>query len=279
MAIGGRRTRGSVFRIRATGLDANPNIEPEADSLLDHVLRDDQPLASWSRAGWVPAAQSLNKPAFLAAALDAQRPVNDRVRAIEILVELFAGLDRGTARQLARSNEPSVRARTAWALSRGSAPSEADKLADDSPSEIVARLTSDPDPAVARAAWEALAMMPVPQSDSAAEPDWARGLTHPEHRVRAAAVQLARGSGAASYHVFLSRLRIDAANWPLRLAQLWIQLPDTGRDAETPPFAPGDMLMCCRALAELAGEPTGQLEAVRLLEIALGDVRVKEGRR
>ncbi len=120
-------------------------------------------------------------------------------------------------------------------------------------------------------------MMPVPQSDSAAEPDWAHGLTHPERRVRAAAVQLARGSGAASYHVFLSRLRIDAANWPLRLAQLWIQLPDTGRDAETPPFAPGDMLMCCQALAELAGEPTGQLEAVRLLEIALGDVRVKEG--
>ncbi len=38
VAIGGRHTRGSVFRIRATGLDANPNIEPEADSLLDHVL-------------------------------------------------------------------------------------------------------------------------------------------------------------------------------------------------------------------------------------------------
>jgi putative membrane-bound dehydrogenase-like protein len=273
VAIGGRHTRGSVFCVRYKSPRDEPtgNRRTGNESPLAQVLSADQPLASWSRSRWVPAARKLGRQAFLAAISDERLSADERVRAIEIFVELFGGFNVETAKLAAASNAPAVRARAAWALGCARA-GAATQTSSSIGAQILARLTSDANPAVERAAWEAMA------SDETldADPDWARGLSHPERRVRAAAIQLARGVGQASYRGFLSKVRIDAANCPLRLAQLWIQLPDT-LDALAPPFAPGDMFTCCQALTALAKQPARQLEAVRLLQIGLGDLRIKPG--
>ena len=50
------------------------------------------------------------------------------------------------------------------------------------------------------------------------------------------------------------------------------------QDADRPPFTAGDMLACCDgARRAVPKQPQRQLEAVRLLQIGLGDVRVKQG--
>ncbi|MCH7650646.1 MAG: heme-binding protein, partial [Nitrospinae bacterium] len=141
VAIGGRRTRGSVFRVRYTraGKIATPR-DP-----LQQVLAADQPQSSWSRALWVPAARKLGSHAFQNAVGDERLDARRRVRAVEVLVELFGGLDPHRAKRWAKTTDPALRARIAWGLGRGPyAPETAGALA---------RLTSDDHPAVARAAW------------------------------------------------------------------------------------------------------------------------------
>ncbi|HEV3025089.1 MAG TPA: hypothetical protein VGX76_21610, partial [Pirellulales bacterium] len=103
VAIGGRQTRGSVFRVRST----RPLEQPARSPLLE-VLAADQPLASWSRARWVPMARKLDKAAFEAALGDESLDAAHRVRAIEVLVELFGGLDEKLASQWANANDADV---------------------------------------------------------------------------------------------------------------------------------------------------------------------------
>ena len=56
--------------------------------------------------------------AFVTAAGDQTLDVISRLRAIEILVELFGGIDAKQAARLAASDDPAVRARVAWAVGR-----------------------------------------------------------------------------------------------------------------------------------------------------------------
>ncbi|MCS7016716.1 MAG: HEAT repeat domain-containing protein, partial [Gemmatales bacterium] len=111
VCIGGRRTRGAVYRIRYLG---PAPCEPQDTTDLDRVLRAPQPLEAWSRARWQPLARQLGKAAFLNAARDGQRAVAERVRAVEILTELFDGLDYETAHALAQDRSEQVRSATAW---------------------------------------------------------------------------------------------------------------------------------------------------------------------
>src|SRR5690606_27867145 len=69
IAIGGRRTRGSVFRVRYVGKKPP---EPSAKNELPAVLQAPQPLASWSRTDWRPRALKLGRQAFSNALLDDQ---------------------------------------------------------------------------------------------------------------------------------------------------------------------------------------------------------------
>lgn len=263
VAIGGRRTRGSVFRVRYKG---NTELTtPEAP--LDRVLRADQPLASWSRARWVPLARQLGAEAFEDVVADERLDALARIRAVEVLVELFGGLDPALAERLSITSEPAVRARIAWALSREAASPTSKK--------VLCRLTSDADAAVQRAAWEALEVSGRIDPRSAAQPNWSQGLTSPERRVRSAAISVARGAGRESYDGFASRVRIASDAFALRLAQRRIALPDSS-DVATRPFT-SDQFAECLEIFSAAGDAATRLEAVRLMQIGLGDLRIQQG--
>lgn len=261
VAIGGRRTRGSVFRVRY-----RPEIEiTSAASPLASVLEADQPLASWSRARWVPLALQLGKEAFEAAVDDEELTTAARVRAVEILVELFEGLDPARAAAWATTKSPEVRARVAWALGRGPESPEAAKLLD--------QLTADADPRVQRASWEALCTRGPIEPERAEQPSWTAGLSATDRRVRAAAIATARGPGNASYRDYLSKVRIRSDAIPLRLAKLWIDQPASPEPKEDIRLDPDRVATCLEALAATKDDRRTQLEIVRLLQLALGDVR------
>jgi len=264
VAIGGRRTRGSVFRVRYK----HPEIPEGHGDPLDDVLRAEQPLSSWSRARWVPDARGLGQPVFAAAAVDDSFSIDRRVRAIEILVEVFGGLDAKVARDLLDDPEPRLRARAAWALGRSPA--------SDGATSLLAEFTADTDPAVQRYAWEALATAREIDSKSMIQPDWTRGLSSPERRVRASAITIARRAGHESYEHFLSRSRIAASAWPLRLAQLWVQLPEN-EDERRDLFAPEQFEVCLGALGSDDASAVTRQEAIRLIQVGLGDLRTREG--
>jgi putative membrane-bound dehydrogenase-like protein len=263
VAIGGRRTRGSVFRVSYRG-DKPARI---AGTPLDQVLNADQPLSSWSRAQWVPIAKELGKEAFTSAAADASLSSPARVRAVEILVELFDGIDAEKAAAIAESNDASVRARLAWALERGRVFATT--------TQLMAKLTHDKDPGVQRAAWEALAATYQLDPAWTSQPAWGRGLSSPLRRVRAAAIAVAKGPGTTSYRSFAARVRIRSDAVSLRLAQIWIALPE---EVERKGLLSIDQLKtCAEMIADRSVDTLTRLEAVRLMQIGLGDVRLQDG--
>ena len=121
VSVGGRGTRGSIFRIsHESGPVAVHTLSANADAAekTNAVLRAEQPNTSWSRAKWLPLAKSLGADVFRSAAMEETRRVSERMRAIEILVEMYGGLDSITAMKLSTAGPPLVRARTAWAIGR-----------------------------------------------------------------------------------------------------------------------------------------------------------------
>jgi putative membrane-bound dehydrogenase-like protein len=272
VAIGGRRTRGSVFRVHATGPSAG---KPATDDPLAQVLTADQPLSSWSRAAWVPIARKLGKGAFEQAVENPMLGIASRVRAIEVLVEVFGGLEPALAEKVCQSDAPEIKARSAWALSR-----EADVSSSQS-SQILASLTADADPRVPRAAWESLAMSREVESALPVQPAWGAALNSPVRRIRAAAIAAARGAGQASYRAFLggeSQSIADVAAKPRqRLARLWIDQPDVAGEGHRSGFSSADFEDCWQVFSGAGRDTDLRLEAVRLIEIGLGDLRVKAG--
>jgi len=263
VAIGGRGTRGSVFRVSYAGSKQSP---PGRDSLRG-VLTAPQPLSSWSRAAWVPAAEELGAAAFEQAALDGRRTAAERVRAIEILVELFGGVDPLSAQWLVENGPPAVRARLAWAI--------ATRAGDARSQRLLAQLTSDPHAAVQRAAWQGLAMLPMIEIDARPALAWPTALASPERRVRTTAIQLAHGSGRESYAKYRKGRVATDDDHRERLADLWIEhvTQDSLQVVADAPF----INECVTSISQSA-QAVVALEAVRLLQIGLGDLRVQPGR-
>ena len=263
VAIGGRRTRGSVFRVRYKGADA-ASLEPAQKDPLRRVLSADQPLASWSRAQWVPQARKLGKKAMARAVSDPALAMSERIRAVEILVELFDGLSPSLAEQAIAMNSPDLTARVAWALSR--------RLPSESPQPILCRLSSDPDPRVARAAWEAVDTLPSLSGDLEHQPAWAVGLVSPVRRIRSAAIHFAAGRGSESYLKFRAvAIAGKAASPALRLADLRI-FREAGRPGNQPDAYVVSTCLGCFASSK---DSALRLEALRLLQIELGDMRTE----
>lgn len=127
-AVGGRKTQGSVYRIRYTGPRdaAISNADAAMSELVKKhgreiadVLTADQPLSSWSRARWVPAAQKLGAAPFEQVVIDRSLSAGMRIRAIEVLTELFGGLPkRLDVPRFAPEEDAIVVARVAWSLGR-----------------------------------------------------------------------------------------------------------------------------------------------------------------
>ncbi len=125
VSVGGRGTRGAVYRIRKSTNEPARIAPPPSDATtieekLAQCLTAPQPLSSWSRMRWEPLVKELKAPLIIEAALDASRSPAERVRAIEILTEKFNGLDSDMLNRLAASNAPAVKARAAWSLGRTS---------------------------------------------------------------------------------------------------------------------------------------------------------------
>ena len=151
VSIGGRRTRGGVYRIEYTAAGNrafySTNWMYSVSSAFEAVLGAPQPLDAWSRAWWVPRAQRLGVRPFAEAAASARLSPGARVRAIEILTELFGGLSEDVARAGMQAESPFVRARVAWSLSR---------LSNRQFPALISRLAADNDPLVRRCALEAV---------------------------------------------------------------------------------------------------------------------------
>jgi putative membrane-bound dehydrogenase-like protein len=150
ISIGGRKTRGAVYRVEYTGARmANPLsllLLPNED--LNNVLAAPQPLDAWSRAIWMPAAARLGAQPIASIMSDETMPVPYRVRAIEVLTEMFGGVPPARARALAQSDLAAVRARMAWALGR---------LPGENAPALLRGLAMDREPMVRRFALEAIA--------------------------------------------------------------------------------------------------------------------------
>jgi putative heme-binding domain-containing protein len=119
-AVGGRKTQGSVFRIRYTGSPEPPTADEQTpakelrtklgDKIYD-VLTADQPLANWSRAKWEQAAQRIGKEHFADVASDRTLPASVRQRALEILADRFDGIETSIARSSRQSSNQQAAAR------------------------------------------------------------------------------------------------------------------------------------------------------------------------
>jgi putative membrane-bound dehydrogenase-like protein len=260
ISIGGRRTRGAVYRVEYIGEGRST---PASASLTgrDAVLRAAQPLDAWSRARWVPEARKLGPGPFLSAILDSTRDAAERVRAVEVVTELFGGLPADVARLATRlsaeggKGAPQVRARVAWSLGRVPCPEFG---------TIVPLLTQDPFDRVRLAALEALA-----DRAGLCDPDALRrialeSLGDPDKRIRQAAARLAAGLPDQAWSALQNDLRRAAPQARLTgaLAMIW-RHPEIAFHT--------DAIETALAVFNATPEPELRLQAVRLIVLGLGD--------
>lgn len=263
VSVGGRGTRGGVYRISWAGAATSKVVlqQPAVSGDLDQVLRAMQPNSAWSRAGWVPAARKLPGAEFSRAALQEERSELERVRAIEILVELHGGLDGQTALALSRSTSVLVRARAAWALGRQN-PAAVN-------SELLQPYLRDSDPLVRRLSLEALSGVTASGAWTSLLPDLATSLSDDDRLVRLAAALLI-GRMGVEQQTQLERLTVNSMR-----GRLWFHLGRMQRREELSAAA-------CRAAVETLESAELPLEdrraAVRLLQLSVSDMGPVRGR-
>jgi putative membrane-bound dehydrogenase-like protein len=266
IAIGGRGTRGSVFRVHYTG-KVLPL--PGAGDPLREVLEADQPLSSWSRAKWVPAARKLGKEAFLNAVAETKLPLEERIRAVEIVTELFGGLPVELAKKVCvGKDDAELKARVLWAISRNEISLASRKL--------LVEMTRDTDPRIARAAWEGILRLPDSLDPATHTPGWRAGLTDSDLRVHAVTIQVARGPGRESFKAYQKKT-VDSGLAEEGLAGLWVD----GIHPENPEKVTDYFDECGWVFIWTETDRAKYypliLESVRLVQIALGDVNTDEG--
>ncbi|MCA9034728.1 MAG: c-type cytochrome [Planctomycetaceae bacterium] len=272
VSVGGRGTRGSVYRIiHEDGLAALQKATEtlKEDAAIDQVLKADQPLSSWSRSQWVPRAAKLGRKEFQAAALDVTHRIAERTRAIEILVELFGGLDATLSSELLQASSPVIRARTAWAIGRSN-PQKPD-------SRSLKQLLSDTDPFVQRVALEALSTINTTEANNESEsgtlndylPQIAAGLVSNDRFVRLSSAMLVQKLSDRQQQIIAGLIPSNARGliW-LGLGQ---QMRSEGVNMSVAKQAT-QVLTATNAPMEL------RREAARALQLALGDVGPSEKR-
>lgn len=116
VSIGGRKTRGSVYKISYSSF--KPAVNTNTMDEVTQVLDADQPLDSWSRHLWLPKVKKLGTEPFVTAARTPVFGTPKRIRAIEILTEFFRGIPLVNLREMANATDPLIRSRVAWSLGR-----------------------------------------------------------------------------------------------------------------------------------------------------------------
>ena len=254
VAVGGRHTRGGVYRISYE----HPAENSVPDDVLAQVLDAPQPLASWSRARWRPLAEAAGREAFVGAAADTNRALEQRRRAIEILVECFGSLTAEELSAFSADKEPVVRAAAAWAAASAQVP--------DAWVVNLCRLTRDENVRVQRAAWEGLLRCSIIPHSASLAPDWVTAEANGSRRIRTLMTAVARGVGRDS---FLNHLAVRPKTTERgRLTRLWARPGGLeGSDDER-----RESIAICLAAFHKSDDLDVRRDAVRLLEIAVGGI-------
>ena len=255
------KTRGAVYRVEYVG-DGRAGQRRGRDrdkrrpgSMLS---RRRQPLDAWSRARWMPIARELGPGPFLAAIVDDARAEVERVRAVEVVTELFGGLTGTSAKAGARSRSPMVRARVAWSLGR---------LPCDGFAAIVVPMAEDPDPHVRVAALEAMADR-IARVDADRLPGVVRAnLDHADRRVRLATTRLAALLPDPAWKALADRREADTPEARLMgaFADVWRHPGLAVHD---------DAVEDALGVLGATHDPALRMQAVRLIVLALGDCRL-----
>ncbi len=258
VAVGGRGTRGGVYRIRAT--TAPPVALPRLDVPLNPqqklaaCLTSPQPLSSWSRRRWEPLADSLGRDVLVQAALDERRDPAERARAIEIVTERFHGFEAGEFDRLMTSRAAEVRARAVWSMGR------TESRLPSTPGII--RALSDSNPYIVRCALEALQGVQPDVFTALVDPIGA-ALASEDGSVRQAAVRLLPLVDEDTYHEIAAAAIQRGWQGAVPVAQ--------GFALRKPGFNAYSVDIGLRVLE--GKHPTAlKLEAARLIQIGLGDL-------
>lgn len=269
VCVGGRGTHGTVYRVVYTGtpeVPAPPVVKPAIltindrstnEQRLNACLNAPQPLSSWSRARWVPQATKLDTQPFLSVALDEQQLPAARIRAIEILTELFSGLPSTAAEILANANSSELRARAVWSL--GTKPPQGLNT------EVLVAYLNDTDAVVRRRALETVARLAG--DPQVLFPSIARCLNDDDRMVRLAAARVLQGYQAAQVKAIADMTRTIGwrAALTTTLGYIW-RSQAQNQPYNTYALDLGRRIIDGKHSAEL------KLEATRLLQMAIGDL-------
>jgi len=258
LSIGGRKTRGSVFKIEYVG-DGKTPVErrPEPKNDLERVLYAHQPLDAWSRAQWEPLARKLGPEPFLMAIRDENLDTAARVRAVEVLTEIFSGIPENEIDALTRAIKPrAVLARMAWSIGRT-------RITEPGRRMLLQMLGID-DPVIQRSALEAAAHHVTHLDGEGLTSTLDFAFRSNNKRVRLAAARLGAALPAESWKRLESSLprRSPRQQLGILLALAWRQTDLAGSEA-----------IIEGALAALKDPSDADLtrEALRLIVLALGD--------
>ncbi len=268
LCVGGRGTHGTVYRVTYTGAAAAPvhalftvTDADTNDQKMAACLTAPQPSSSWSRVRWVPLATKLGGQAFLSVALDEHQSVAGRIRAIEILTDLFTGLPGTAAEILAMVKSPELRARAVWSL--GTRPPHGLSPA------VLVQYLHDGDPMVRRRALEAAARFPGDMS--VLLPAIAKCTNDDDRLVRMAAARMMPLLKSAQFKEVADTAR--KLSWraalTTTLGYIW-RTQESNQDYNAYAIDIGRRILDGKHSTEL------KLEAARLLQIALGDLTSDE---
>ena len=266
VCVGGRGTRGAVYRVRYIG-DGGPVSEPKVSTSLSRaeklskVLTAPQPLSSWSRAEWKPIALELGPEPFREVMIDGAQSRSNRVRAIEVLVELFQGVDLNGLEALAGSDSAGVRARAIWAYGRS--PHFVPE-----PS-IIQRFLDDPDPLVGRCALELCQFLDAKEFDwSKVISGLSRRLGGPDRFNRTLAAAVVARMDEKHLPAISAEATKNGARGVVSYAIGWVgRSTDNARRVRSviPPLA-------ISILKKTENPVDLKLDAVRLLQLLVGDM-------
>jgi putative membrane-bound dehydrogenase-like protein len=262
IAVGGRGTRGGVYRItHPVGLKAWQEQQKTASTdKLTACLSAPQPMSSWSRARWEPLALALGRAEFAKAAMNVELPAASRARAIEILTEKFGGLDAGLAVRLLKAPEPEVRARLAWSLER--------ILPAQLPAEVWAGLVQDSDPLVRRMILETITTHAVVVPIPIVAPGIRIALGDAHKYVRVAAARAAAAASLAGFQLLGEEVR--KGEWQTALTFGYANyLRNLGDGSKINAYA----IEIGRTVLDSNQHPAAlKLQAARLIQLGLGDL-------
>ncbi len=261
VAVGGRGTRGGVFRVtHPAGLKAWTEQQKSASTdKLTQCLTTPQPLSSYARGVWEPLATELGREALVAAALNADLPAASRVRAIEILTEKLGGVDAALMTNLQQAAEPEVRARAAWAMERGK-PLQL-------PAEVWAAYLQDPDPLVRRAILETVVTQAAVVPSAGLGEAFRKVLGDPQRFLRATAARAVAAVDAQGFQVIGDEVR--KGDWQTALTYAYANyLRNRGDGSKVNAYA----VELGRRILEADHPLPLKLEAARLVQLGLGDL-------